>query len=187
MKFRYYVSDPSQNEYDSLPRLTFSLRCNNRQAEVVGLVDSGATVNVLPYEAGVRLGQIWDYRKANIRLSGNLGNFPAMPVVTVAKIGDSELKACKKIIKEITERKEKLVDEARNKIDSAEARQLILARWERTLYATVEEHLAQYSRVLRSSLENLREKYHQPLHSILKERDAASVELAGYLMELGYE
>jgi len=40
---------------------------------------------------------------------------------------------------------------------------------------------------LSSSLENLREKYHQPLHSILKERDAASVELAGYLMELGYE
>ena len=91
MKFRYSVSDPTQNEYDSLPRLTFSLRrIYNRQAEVVGLVDSGATVNVLPYEAGVRLGQIWDYRKANIRLSGNLGNFPAMPVVTVAKIGDFE-------------------------------------------------------------------------------------------------
>jgi type I restriction enzyme M protein len=100
---------------------------------------------------------------------------------------EAELKACKKIIKEIKERKEKLVEEARNKIDSTEARQLILARWERTLYATVEEYLDQYSRALRSSLENLWEKYHQPLHGILKERDAASVELAGYLMELGYE
>ena len=29
--------------------------------------------------------------------------------------------------------------------------------------------------------------YNQPLHSILKERDAASEELAGYLKELGYE
>ena len=47
---------------------------------------------------------------------------------------DAELKACKKIIKEIKERKEKLVEEARNKIDSAEAKKLILARWERTLY-----------------------------------------------------
>ena len=100
---------------------------------------------------------------------------------------EAELKVCKKIIKEIKERKEKLVEEARNKIDSAEARQLILARWERTLYATVEEYLAQYSRTLRSSLENLWEKYHQPLHSILKERDAASVELAGYLKKFGYE
>lgn len=81
---------------------------------------------------------------------------------------EAELKACKKIIKEITERKEKLVEEARNKIDSAEARQLILARWERTLYATVEEYLAQYSRVLRSSLEKLWEKYHQPLHSLFR-------------------
>jgi type I restriction enzyme M protein len=96
---------------------------------------------------------------------------------------EAELKICKKIIKEIKERKEKLVEEARNKIDSDKARQLILARWERTFYATVDEYLAQYRRYLRPSLENLWEKYHQPLHSILKERDAASVELAGYLME----
>jgi type I restriction enzyme M protein len=69
---------------------------------------------------------------------------------------------------------------------TSEARQLILARWERTLYATVDEYLSQYSRALRSSFEKLWEKYHQPLHCILKERDAASVELPGYLM-VGYE
>jgi type I restriction enzyme M protein len=100
---------------------------------------------------------------------------------------DAELKACKKIIKEIKEKKEKLVEEARKNINEAEAKKLILARWERTLYATLEEYLAQYSRTLRSSLENLWGKYHQPLHSILKERDEASKKLAGYLKELGYE
>jgi type I restriction enzyme M protein len=100
---------------------------------------------------------------------------------------DAELKVCKKIIKEIKEKKEKLVEEARKKIDEAEAKKLILARWERTLYATVEEYLAQYSRTLRASLENLWEKYNQPLHCILKKRDEASRELAGYLEELGYE
>ncbi|MBI4245369.1 MAG: N-6 DNA methylase [Planctomycetes bacterium] len=100
---------------------------------------------------------------------------------------DAELKQCKKIVKEIKERKEKLVEEARKKINEAEAKRLILARWERTLYATVEEYLAQYQRALRSALENLWEKYHQPLHSILTERDAASKELAVYLKELGYE
>jgi len=51
----------------------------------------------------------------------------------------------------------------------------------------LKSNLAQYSRTLRSSLENLWEKYHQPLHNIMKEMDAASVELAGYLKELGYE
>lgn len=64
MRLRYSVSDPSQNEYDSLPRLTFSLSCNNRQVEVIGLVDSSATVSVLPYEIGIRLGETWDNRKA---------------------------------------------------------------------------------------------------------------------------
>jgi type I restriction enzyme M protein len=100
---------------------------------------------------------------------------------------EAELKTCKKIIKEIKEKKEKLVEEARTRIDNAEAKKLILARWERTLYATVEEYLAQYSRALRASLDNLWEKYNQPLHSILKERDEASAELAVYLKELGYE
>jgi type I restriction enzyme M protein len=100
---------------------------------------------------------------------------------------DAELKACKTIIKEIKERKEKLVEEARNKIDDKEAKRLILARWEHTLYTTVEEYLAQYSRSLRSAVENLWEKYHQPLHTILSKRDEASKELAYYLKELGYE
>ena len=68
-----------------------------------------------------------------------------------------------------------------------EAEKLILARWELTLYNTVDEYLAQYSREFRAALENLWVKYEQPLHSILAERDAASKELGGYLKELGYE
>lgn len=99
---------------------------------------------------------------------------------------DAELKKCKKIVKEIKERKEKLVEEARKKIDEAEAKLLILARWERILYATVAEYLTQYQHALRSALENLWEKYHQPMHSILKERDDSTKELSGYLKGLGY-
>ena len=63
----------------------------------------------------------------------------------------------------------------------------IIARWKKTLHATVEEYLAQYQRELRATIENLREKYNQPLHEILKKRDEANAELAGYLKELGYE
>ena len=100
---------------------------------------------------------------------------------------EAELKVCRKKIKEIKDRKDILVEEARERIYEAEAKNLILARWERTLYSTVEEYLDQFSRNFRSSLENLWEKYHQPLHVILNERDEASAELAGYLKELGYE
>jgi hypothetical protein len=86
MRFPYSTSDPSQDEFDSLPRLPLTLRYNDRQVAVVGLVDSGATVNVLPYEAGLQLGARWDERKATIRLAGNLGKSSAMPLFVMAEI-----------------------------------------------------------------------------------------------------
>jgi len=100
---------------------------------------------------------------------------------------EKELKECRKIIKEIKDRKEQLVEQARSKISETEAKELILARWERTLYSIVNDYLTQYSRQFRSSLENLWEKYDQPLQNILNERDEATTELNGYLKELGYE
>jgi len=50
------------------------------------LVDSGATVNVIPYEAGLQLGAIWDDGKANLRLAGSLGSQTAMPLFATAEI-----------------------------------------------------------------------------------------------------
>ena len=54
----------------------------------MGLVDSGATVNVLPYDIGLQLGELWEDRKAIIKLAGNLGGFAAQPVFAMATIGD---------------------------------------------------------------------------------------------------
>ncbi|MCP4356429.1 MAG: hypothetical protein GY796_00215 [Chloroflexi bacterium] len=88
MRLQYSTSDPIHDEFDSLPRLTLQLYHHNHQVEAVGLVDSGATVNVLPYELGLNLGGIWDDRQANIRLAGNLGKQQAIPFVTTAVIGD---------------------------------------------------------------------------------------------------
>ncbi len=90
MKFKYTVTDPSQNEFDSLPRLNLTLSCNERHVEVSGLVDSGATINVLPYEIGIQLGEIWDDRKAYIQLAGNLGKLKGIPLAVKARIGDFE-------------------------------------------------------------------------------------------------
>lgn len=88
MRIPYSNSDPSQDELDSLPRLPLILRYDQQHAPAVGLVDSGATVNVLPYGLGVQLGAIWDDQKATIRLAGNLGNFSAMPLFVTAEIGE---------------------------------------------------------------------------------------------------
>lgn len=88
MRFKYSTTDPFQDEFDSLPRLPLVLHLNSQSVEVVGLVDSAATVNVLPYEVGVRLGAIWDDRKAAIRLAGTLGNLRAMPLFVTAQVGE---------------------------------------------------------------------------------------------------
>lgn len=88
MRFPYLTAGQSQNELESLPRLSLTLRYGQRQITEAGLVDSGATVNVLPYRLGIRLGAEWDDPKATLRLAGNLGNFPAMPLVVIAEVGD---------------------------------------------------------------------------------------------------
>lgn len=93
MRFKYSTTDPSQNEFDSLPRIPLILSQGNLSIEVVGLVDSGATVNVLPYDIGVQLGGIWDDKKAIIQLAGNLQHQPAIPFFAIAEIG--EFKAVK--------------------------------------------------------------------------------------------
>jgi hypothetical protein len=72
MRFPYSTTDPSQDAFDSLPRLPLRLRADSRALDVMGLVDSGATVNVLPYDVGLQLGLLWDDRRANIWLAGTL-------------------------------------------------------------------------------------------------------------------
>ncbi|NOZ06632.1 MAG: hypothetical protein GXP41_09840 [Chloroflexi bacterium] len=88
MQFRYSTTDPTQSELDSLPRLPLVLRQGERIVNAVGLVDSGATVNVLPYQLGIQLGAAWDDQKATIRLAGNLGQVAAQPLFPLAEIAD---------------------------------------------------------------------------------------------------
>jgi hypothetical protein len=75
MRFPYSTASSTQGELDSFPRLPLTLHYGQQQIMEAGLVDSGATVNVLPYGLGTRLGAVWDDDKATIRLAGNLENF----------------------------------------------------------------------------------------------------------------
>jgi len=82
------VSDPSLDEFDNLPRLPLTLQYENKTTDVIGLVDSGATVNVLPYHLGIELGAVWIEQKATLRLAGNFGNSPAHPIFVLAHVGN---------------------------------------------------------------------------------------------------
>ena len=56
MRFNYSVLHSGQDALYSLPRLPVSLRSGAQIIETVGLVDSGAMLNVLPFTAGQQLG-----------------------------------------------------------------------------------------------------------------------------------
>lgn len=100
---------------------------------------------------------------------------------------EEEIKACKKKVKEIKDRKQNLVDLARISITPEKAKELILKRWKATLHQTIENYLQAYSRQLLLSVENLHDKYTIPLLDILSEREKETELLNSFLIELGYD
>ncbi len=58
MRFPYIASD--DNLTSLMPRLTISLEHRGRLVSVTGLLDTGSTVNVLPYGVGLALGAVWE-------------------------------------------------------------------------------------------------------------------------------
>lgn len=100
---------------------------------------------------------------------------------------EEELKQCKKVIKEIKDKKQNLVEQARLLITPEEAKELILKRWQNVLHQTINGYLQTHSRQLLIAIEHLHSKYTNPLHSILEERETETQLLNTFLMELGYE
>lgn len=99
----------------------------------------------------------------------------------------NELRIAKATIKEIKEKRDELVEKAREKITPNEAKALIIERWRLILNDTVLVYIQQYQRSLRSHLERIWEKYTVTLTDILKEREKEQTVLNNFLMELGYE
>ena len=87
-QFPYSMPDGTLDELDSLPRLPLTLHYREQRVEAIGLVDSGATVNVLPYRVGLALGALWSVQRATLRLAGNLAHAPAQPLIVSASIAD---------------------------------------------------------------------------------------------------
>lgn len=57
-----------------MPYLPITLSNGSNSIEVMALLDTGASVNVLPYEIGLQLGLIWEQQTVAIQLSGNLAH-----------------------------------------------------------------------------------------------------------------
>lgn len=72
---------------DYVPYLPLRLTYQNEDLDVMGLLDTGASVNVLPYQIGLQLGAIWEKQTISIPLAGNLSQQEAKGLLVSAKVG----------------------------------------------------------------------------------------------------
>ena len=100
---------------------------------------------------------------------------------------EDEAKSLKVLIKSTTQSRDALVAQARAKIDSDEARQVITERLGTVLLDSYRHYLRADQRACVGNIENLWRKYAVTARQIEAERDAAAAELQAFLVELGYE
>ena len=87
-KYSYLKELADRTLLDPMPYLPLTLELNGNTKDVFGLLDSGSTVNVLPYNIGLELGAIWENQRISLRLVGNLANFEARALFVNAQITD---------------------------------------------------------------------------------------------------
>jgi hypothetical protein len=67
-RFSYKIIDSSLGLVDRMPYLPIMLSLNSQSLNAEGLLDTGASVNVLPYELGLQLGLIWENETLSVVL-----------------------------------------------------------------------------------------------------------------------
>jgi hypothetical protein len=86
-QFPYRNRDPAAGDSDLMPDLPIVLRHQTRSLSALALVDSGASISVLPYSLGVQLGFEWNAQNTHITLAGTLAHVGARGIVVVGVVG----------------------------------------------------------------------------------------------------
>jgi hypothetical protein len=85
-RFNFVEKSNSAGEPSLVPYLTLTLSSQDASISTSGLLDTGASVNVLPYEIGVQLGLNWNEHNTSVTLAGNLAKFAAKGIILSATI-----------------------------------------------------------------------------------------------------
>ena len=86
--FPFLEAKDIYGDVDVVPSLPLTLTYGQSLIAVSGLLDTGASVNVLPYSVGRELGAIWEEQNFSVQLAGNLATVEAKGLVVSAQIGD---------------------------------------------------------------------------------------------------
>ena len=87
-RFPFIERTNSEGLSSSMPYLPIKLNYREHSVESMALLDTGASVNVLPYEIGLELGAVWEEQTVPIQLSGNLARMEARGLVLSANIAE---------------------------------------------------------------------------------------------------
>lgn len=86
VRFRFTEVNSELGALSTMPYLPIILTYQNQSLRVSGLLDTGSSVNVLPYEIGLRLGAVWERQRLSVPLGGNLARFEARALVLTANV-----------------------------------------------------------------------------------------------------
>jgi hypothetical protein len=86
----FLSGDPALGEASFRPYLPLTLVHQQDSIKEAGLLDTGASVNVLPYPIGVGLGYDWEQQTTALNLKGNLAQYEARVVLAQAVVGRFE-------------------------------------------------------------------------------------------------
>ena len=89
-RFSFVSVNNALGEVGFRPILPITLVYQNTSVVTSGLLDTGASVNVLPYETGVQLGYEWERQTTVLSLTGNLAQYEARVVVMQGQVGQFE-------------------------------------------------------------------------------------------------
>lgn len=89
-RYSFAASDTALGEASFRPYLPFALVHQQVSVTSSALLDTGASVNVLPYSTGVELGYEWDRQTTALSLTGNLAQYEARVVLAQAVVGQFE-------------------------------------------------------------------------------------------------
>lgn len=87
IRFAYTNGESGRQQATLLAYLPVILSNESSSLTVSGLLDTGSTVNVLPYTIGLQLGLTWEEQNTPVQLTGSLARLPARGVIVIGKVG----------------------------------------------------------------------------------------------------